>query len=434
MNNSGPVFHPDKADSSLPSLAMTRSIPCLPPPGLDADLALCCPNSRLSPSSNPGKTKYSCSSSSSSSPSHYPDAIGNSPSSCLSSFWHLITYFLPTAPSSLFYCKLSLPLLSCAQPLLATRPAQSHSIHYSTTGGAFSTAEPSVRNKQSIIQRQRQRQPCCSPSPRAGTPHQTALGSRSRHKSQSYSWTPSRSTSTTPPATSKRKSCPSSTIAAPPQPPHANDMPAPLPASIPDTQLGLSPAELHLLRHHQSIALASAPAYSASTASSSAHQQHRYAGSSASSSYASAGRGRGSVRSSAASSRAGSAGAGQGRLCLDAGSLSVLGSHFERVMGRIQERVNFVSPGAARPILLYHGKRWSLACVKAGNRRCIHTYGRVAPSRGARSGVARWTWMGLKSCPISFCGPRKNCRLILFSSPFPIALCPNDPLHHVPIP
>ncbi|MCJ1476121.1 hypothetical protein MMC13_004786 [Lambiella insularis] len=113
----------------------------------------------------------------------------------------------------------------------------------------------------------------------------------------------------------------------------------PLPPSIPDTQLGLSPAEIHLLRHHQGVALAAAPSYASSTLSSSqrAYSNHAYS--------AGAGRGRGSVRSSAASSRAGSTGspAGQGRLVLDAGSLSVLGAHFERVMGRIQERVDYLS-------------------------------------------------------------------------------------------
>ncbi|MCJ1295556.1 hypothetical protein MMC34_007119 [Xylographa carneopallida] len=114
-------------------------------------------------------------------------------------------------------------------------------------------------------------------------------------------------------------------------------MPSPLPPSIPDTQLGLSSAEVHLLRHHQALALA--PSYASSTVSSA----QRYGS-------ASAGRGRGSVRSSATSSRAGSAGSaatpgppGQGRLVLDAGSLSVLGAHFERVMARIQERVEFLS-------------------------------------------------------------------------------------------
>ncbi|MCJ1378274.1 hypothetical protein MMC17_001371 [Xylographa soralifera] len=112
-------------------------------------------------------------------------------------------------------------------------------------------------------------------------------------------------------------------------------MPSPLPPSVPDTQLGLSSAEIHLLRQHQAIALAPAPSYASSTVSSA----QRYGATTG------AGRGRGSVRSSATSSRAGSAGsaAGQGRLVLDAGSLSVLGAHFERVMGRIQERVDYLS-------------------------------------------------------------------------------------------
>ncbi|MCJ1318249.1 hypothetical protein MMC15_003577 [Xylographa vitiligo] len=112
-------------------------------------------------------------------------------------------------------------------------------------------------------------------------------------------------------------------------------MPSPLPPSIPDTQLGLSAAEIHLLRQHQALALApAAPSYASSTVSSA----QRYGGG--------GGRGRGSVRSSATSSRAGSAGSAagqQGRLVLDAGSLSVLGAHFERVMGRIQERVDYLS-------------------------------------------------------------------------------------------
>ena len=47
--------------------------------------------------------------------------------------------------------------------------------------------------------------------------------------------------------------------------------------------------------------------------------------------------------SRAASSAASSAAAGGGRLVLDAGSLTVLGQHFERLMGAIQARVEHVS-------------------------------------------------------------------------------------------
>lgn len=105
-----------------------------------------------------------------------------------------------------------------------------------------------------------------------------------------------------------------------------------LPSSIPDSQLGLSASELAILRQHQQIALSSAGGSSAT----------HYATSTASS------RGRGHVRSSASTSRAASAASsagthgGGGRLLLDAGSLAVLGSHFERLMGAIQGRVDSV--------------------------------------------------------------------------------------------
>ena len=107
-------------------------------------------------------------------------------------------------------------------------------------------------------------------------------------------------------------------------------MPSSLPPFIPDSQLGLSQSELHILRQHQQIALSSgsssaAPHYAHSTTSS---------------------RGRGHARSSASTSRAASAASsgqgGAGRLLLDAGSLAVLGNHFERLMGAIQSRVNHV--------------------------------------------------------------------------------------------
>ncbi|CAF9911398.1 hypothetical protein IMSHALPRED_010018 [Imshaugia aleurites] len=113
-------------------------------------------------------------------------------------------------------------------------------------------------------------------------------------------------------------------------------MPSTLPSSIPDSQLGLSQSELHILRQHQQIALSSgsssaAPHYAHSTTSS---------------------RGRGHARSSASTSRAASAASsgpgGSGRLLLDAGSLAVLGSHFERLMGAIQSRVNHLTAQTQR--------------------------------------------------------------------------------------
>ncbi|KAL8859836.1 MAG: hypothetical protein Q9178_003669 [Gyalolechia marmorata] len=90
-----------------------------------------------------------------------------------------------------------------------------------------------------------------------------------------------------------------------------------LPSSIPDTQLGLSQSEIQILRQHQQIALQNANyAHSTST------------------------RGRGHVRTSASTSRAASAAStGNGRLVLDPGSLTALGTHFERLMGAIQNRV-----------------------------------------------------------------------------------------------
>ena len=109
----------------------------------------------------------------------------------------------------------------------------------------------------------------------------------------------------------------------------------PLPPSIPDTQLGLSAAEIQLLRRHQEVALS---ASSLPTAAASAHPH--YAGST------SASRGRGTARASNASSRAASAASsnhgGGGRLLLDPGSLQILGSHFERLMGAIQKKVDSV--------------------------------------------------------------------------------------------
>lgn len=107
-----------------------------------------------------------------------------------------------------------------------------------------------------------------------------------------------------------------------------------IPTSIPDTQLGLSASEIHILRQHQQIALQS-------------HQGHTAGGNPAAST-----RGRGGVRGSPTSSRNASVGSHhggqqghqqQGRLVLDPGSLAVLGGHFERLMGAIQGRVDQVS-------------------------------------------------------------------------------------------
>ena len=104
----------------------------------------------------------------------------------------------------------------------------------------------------------------------------------------------------------------------------------PLPPSIPDSQLGLSASELAILRQHQQIALASSSSTSHTTANSVST------------------RGRGHVRGSASTSRAASAassnvGGGGGRLLLDAGSLAVLGRHFEGLMGAIGGRIDSVS-------------------------------------------------------------------------------------------
>lgn len=108
-------------------------------------------------------------------------------------------------------------------------------------------------------------------------------------------------------------------------------MSASLPASIPDSQLGLSASEIHILRQHQQIVLAS-PQVAAAASAAYAHSTST--------------RGRGHARSSAATSRATSAASsGQGgRLVLDPGSLAVLGQHFERLMGAIQNRVENVCP------------------------------------------------------------------------------------------
>jgi hypothetical protein len=73
--------------------------------------------------------------------------------------------------------------------------------------------------------------------------------------------------------------------------------------SIPDTSLGLSRDEITLLRQHQQVALAHAPA---------------------------------------TSSRAASAASSQGLLLLDNNSLQALGHHFDRLMVAIQQRLDQV--------------------------------------------------------------------------------------------
>ena len=95
-------------------------------------------------------------------------------------------------------------------------------------------------------------------------------------------------------------------------------MTTPLPASIPDTQLGLSAAEIQILRQHQAIVL----------------QPH---------SSTSSVRGRGNARNSSSSRGTSTASSGQGRLMLNPGSLSALGQHFDRLMLAIQGRVDAVS-------------------------------------------------------------------------------------------
>jgi len=71
------------------------------------------------------------------------------------------------------------------------------------------------------------------------------------------------------------------------------------PASIPDSQLGLSAAEVQLLRYHQHAALANA---------------------------------------GGSSSRAASAASSHGRLLLDPSSLAALSAHFDRLIMTIQRR------------------------------------------------------------------------------------------------
>ncbi|CAF9906815.1 MAG: hypothetical protein GOMPHAMPRED_004939 [Gomphillus americanus] len=103
-------------------------------------------------------------------------------------------------------------------------------------------------------------------------------------------------------------------------------------AVIADTSLGLSPDELATFRAHGARVLGTSVASSRASITSAAT------------------RGRGASRSSiASSSRAGSAasshhgGGMSGRLMLDAGQLSQLGVYFERLMGSIQDRVDYLA-------------------------------------------------------------------------------------------
>ncbi|MCJ1447628.1 MAG: hypothetical protein MMC23_008139 [Stictis urceolatum] len=102
-----------------------------------------------------------------------------------------------------------------------------------------------------------------------------------------------------------------------------------MPTAIPDTSLNLPPGELALFRQHHGVALGQTQRTALS------HYSHSSTSS----------RGRGTQRSTPASSRAASAvSSGQGgRIMLDAGSLSVLGAYFDRLMGRIQDRVDYLS-------------------------------------------------------------------------------------------
>src|ERR1700759_2597529 len=72
------------------------------------------------------------------------------------------------------------------------------------------------------------------------------------------------------------------------------------PASVPDSQLGLTAAEVQLLRYHQHAAAA--------------------------------------ANAGARSSRAASAASSQGRLLLDPTSLAALSNHFDRLIGVIQQQ------------------------------------------------------------------------------------------------
>jgi hypothetical protein len=93
-----------------------------------------------------------------------------------------------------------------------------------------------------------------------------------------------------------------------------------IPSSIADTALGLTTAEIQMLRQEQQLA---------------AQRSHQ----------AETSRGRGNSRSSQPSSRAASAASSAGgRVFLDPNSLQQLNAHFEHLMRRIQNRMDVVSP------------------------------------------------------------------------------------------
>ena len=142
-----------------------------------------------------------------------------------------------------------------------------------------------------------------------------------------------------------------------------------LPHSVADTQLGLSAAELHTFRQHQAIALGTPAASTAGHSSSAAT------------------RGRGSARSGASSraaSAASSAAGGGGRLMLDAGSLNVLGAYFERLMARIQDRVDHVSLDARLPKPCDTGENFRY-CVECITKFCSLDFHRGFPAASISS-------------------------------------------------
>jgi hypothetical protein len=101
-----------------------------------------------------------------------------------------------------------------------------------------------------------------------------------------------------------------------------------------------------MLRQHHSVALGAAAAARAAQSAAASHYSYGSAGASL--------RGRGQQRSSNSSSRAASAASSggpngaRGQLMLDAGSLSVLGAYFDRLMMRIQQQVDYVSSPKGR--------------------------------------------------------------------------------------
>lgn len=102
-----------------------------------------------------------------------------------------------------------------------------------------------------------------------------------------------------------------------------------LPQSIADSNLGLTAAEIQLLRQQQQVAA----------------QGHT--------SQSQAGRGRGQSRSSNPSSRAASAASsqgGQGMVFLDPGSLHRLHTHFENLMRRIRDRIADLEDATQRSV------------------------------------------------------------------------------------